>query len=675
MRGLTLISLIVFLNACQTVGHDSRALSPPANSDVFSPKQKAVNTYSVGFLTEDGAESFKKNNQILRELFGESGSIYIPTTYTFPSQNIANSLSLNKSPSKRKLQWRTLSAESVLSFVNSKNSALEEKQAASSAWDIANEMTLNIAQALAAENSSNSIPVIVEPDFYHQNAFVDSWHNSVESDPPTEHSAGAYYDIVLDQKKLWPGDSKPAWHLEDDKTQLVSAQKRIIDLVDNTNRVQIAHLDTGYNPSDPLLPAYFQEEHSSDFTGQNGCSITGNGSGQSLGDKHPSHGARTLSVLGGSTLKTAKHPNETLIIGGNPYAAIREYRIGKSVIHFRPKEMTKAIWCATENGVDVISISAGGFPSIAQRNAINDAYEKGIAIFAAAGNHYRLPILNVSSPKTVVFPARYSRVMGVSGATYDEASYAESPSFWSQFLLFSWEEHIAPWMLRGNNGPRSVMADNMISAYSPNITTSYAQNQDRVSLSLQGAGTSNATPQVAAAASLWLQQEYPAMKNDVADQPWKKAEAVYQALGSSANKEFPDYEIEKFGAGLLKAEELMKTSYSDMSRKLIKKPPSSIGYRWIADAIISTQPSQPIDIQILFNLDMLITEAAQVIYNDEAFEKLVETAANCLIDAKTVVDCSNKRKRLETVQLLLDMDNISEHLRQHLIKRREDLTG
>lgn len=669
MRKLTLILLTASLGACQTVSYDSRVLSSPATSDSTSTNKNAVTTYSIGLYTEEDLDTLK-NSRLFREVFGDRDVNEIRTTYTFPSQFITESTSAKTLKPQHKILWKTVSAESVASLTDEVEFAPGDKKEVKSPWDIAHSVLLANTKSF---NQENPIFIIAEPDFHHENAFITAWHKSIEGETTNDHVPRSNYDIVQNRKKIWPGGSIPAWHMEDDKTQLFSAQKGIADIVDDMNRVQIAHLDTGYNPFDPLLPAYFQEEHSSDFTGQSGCSITGNGSGQSPGEQ-PSHGARTLSVLGGSNLNEYEHSSEALIIGGNPYAAIREYRIGKSVIHIRPKEMTEAIWCATENGVDIISISAGGFPSISQRNVVNDAYDKGVAIFAAAGNHYRLPILNISSPKTVVFPARYSRVMGVAGATHDETSYADSPSFWSQFLLFSWEDHIAPWVLRGNYGPNSIMADNMISAYSPNITTSYAQHQDRISISLQGAGTSNATPQVAAAASLWLQQEYPTMRNDISDQPWRKAEAIYHALSKSAATEFPDYEIEKFGAGVLRAQELMRTSYSDIRSKLAKRPPSSIGFRWIADAITSIPPEQTIDLQLAFKLDMLITEAAQVIYNREGFDRLIDASTNCLNYAENVGDCLDNEARLETIEILLGMDNISDNLRQHLTTLKENLS-
>ena len=52
----------------------------------------------------------------------------------------------------------------------------------------------------------------------------------------------------------------------------------------------------------------------------------------------------------------------------------------------------------------VASLSMGGVPSKAWAEAIDDAYERGLCLVAAAGNRVgELP------PRTMVYPARYDR--------------------------------------------------------------------------------------------------------------------------------------------------------------------------------------------------------------------------------------------------------------------------
>ena len=66
------------------------------------------------------------------------------------------------------------------------------------------------------------------------------------------------------------------------------------------------------------------------------------------------------------------------------------------------------IWAAN-NGAKVINLSLGtGADSSTLKNAIDTAYKKGCAIFAASGN---------AGKNAVDYPARYSNVMGVGGVT------------------------------------------------------------------------------------------------------------------------------------------------------------------------------------------------------------------------------------------------------------------
>ena len=125
----------------------------------------------------------------------------------------------------------------------------------------------------------------------------------------------------------------------------------------------------------------------------------------------------------------------------------------------------------------------------------------GVAIFAAAGNR-----IGPLPPKHVVDPARFARVVGVCGFTAARAPY--------------FKEGIHRKM-HGCFGPPKAM-ETALSAYTPNVP--WAAIGCGKLINPDGAGTSSATPQVAAAAALWLQHHAP----NPADK-WRRVEAVRKA--------------------------------------------------------------------------------------------------------------------------------------------------
>ena len=107
--------------------------------------------------------------------------------------------------------------------------------------------------------------------------------------------------------------------------------------------------------------------------------------------------------------------------------------------------------------------------------------------------------------------------------------------------------------MQGNYGPPSKM-QTALGAYTPNVP--WALIDCGKIVDMDGAGTSAATPQVAAAAALWLAEHRQAVGGYT--QPWMRVEAVRRALFSSAAKRTvamgPQETFEKIGQGVLKAE-------------------------------------------------------------------------------------------------------------------------
>jgi hypothetical protein len=89
-------------------------------------------------------------------------------------------------------------------------------------------------------------------------------------------------------------------------------------------------------------------------------------------------------------------------------------------------------------------------------------------------------------------------------------------------------------------------------------------------VSLDGAGTSAATPQAAAAAALWLLRNPPL----AGIQPWRRVDAVRHAMFSSADKT-PNDRLTYFGQGLLRARAALNVPFD---ATLPKIPRDSVGF-------------------------------------------------------------------------------------------------
>jgi hypothetical protein len=122
--------------------------------------------------------------------------------------------------------------------------------------------------------------------------------------------------------------------------------------------------------------------------------------------------------------------------------------------------------------------------------------------------------------------------------------------------------------IQASHGAKECYTLIRLHAYTPNVAwLSVRKEKNRVirdGVDLDGAGTSAATPQVAAAAALWLQYH----RNEFTKQQWEsweKPEAVYYALLKSAErdpkKNWPDRYL---GSGLLKASEALDINYAQI---------------------------------------------------------------------------------------------------------------
>ncbi|HYK22867.1 MAG TPA: S8 family serine peptidase, partial [Pyrinomonadaceae bacterium] len=311
------------------------------------------------------------------------------------------------------------------------------------------------------------------------------------------------------------GPDKFAWHLDDDFTQLRSAREAVTF---TDPRTRIAHIDTGYDRGHESQPQRLLQHLERSF-------VDGDGDPKSADDPNrgnafpdnSGHGTGTISILAGGHI--AKF-NET--IGGAPDADILPLRISNSVVLFHTSSFAQALRYAIDQKCDVVTMSMGGAPSRAWNEAVNDAYEAGICICAAAGNS----IAGIPTHH-VVYPARYHRTIAVCGVMADGSHYYD----------------LELRQLEGNWGPDSSMTS-ALSTYTPNIP--WAVFGCGTTIRLNGEGTSAATPQVAAAVALWFEKYKSSLARD-----WRRVEAVRNALFSSAKNQGVDRE--HLGRGILRA--------------------------------------------------------------------------------------------------------------------------
>jgi hypothetical protein len=415
-------------------------------------------------------------------------------------------------------------------------------------WDEAHRLMPN-ASAFAAAGGPEILAV--EPDVEQQ------WLHDLPPDA-TRFSAAGPVCAFDDQtpkggQAVGPGN---AWNFGVDFSQLAAARQQVGAKQD---RIVIAHLDTGYDPAHATLPANIQLALQKNF-------VAGFPPNDAT-DKAPAgspvanrgHGAGTLSILAGKTLSGAPGWGGVDFTGAAPGTKVIPVRIADWVVRLTTGTMVQGFNYATEQGAHVLSMSMGGLSSSALVDAVNLAYDKGMVMVTAGGNN----IAFVPSPKSIVFPARYQRVLAACGLMADGRAYAG----------------LSPGTMQGNFGPDSKMGT-ALGAFTPNVP--WAQIDCANIVDMHGAGTSAATPQVAAAAALWLAEHWDVVK--LYPQPWMRVEAVRHALFTAAAKTTAKMNAaetrQKIGQGVLKAEAALAIAPLAANR-LTKLPPAEESWSWL----------------------------------------------------------------------------------------------
>jgi hypothetical protein len=361
-------------------------------------------------------------------------------------------------------------------------------------------------------------PEFAEPDLPQH------WLTGDEAELPL--MLGSSCDKAKAQDTRFPTAQDPFWFRDADHAQFDAAMQQLGG-PDVNAKVRIAHFDSGYDPKHKSLPTRLRADLAQNFVEGNDptdASDVSTGPLNSFG-----HGTGTLGILAGAAIDGGAP------IGGAPFAEVVPVRVADGVVLFYTSAVAKAfdyvhgLNASPDKRIDIVTMSMGGLASQAWAEAVNALYNQGVFVVAAAGNNFgNLPTRNI------IYPARFGRVVAACGVMENATPYAD----------------LDITEMAGNYGPPSKM-DTAVSAYTPNIP--WARIGCPGILDLDGRGTSAATPQVAAAAAIWVQQNRATL--DRYPQLWMRVEAIRAAVFGSAKS--AENQRERLGRGSLRARDAL----------------------------------------------------------------------------------------------------------------------
>ncbi len=423
-------------------------------------------------------------------------------------------------------------------------------QPSANPWDAAHAL---LSQGAAFAAAGGAHIEFVEPDIEQD------WFPDVTEATKALTSAACIFHPQDESGRKAVSGSGNDWHLQSQYSQLGSARSRVTQA--EQEAVKIAHLDTGYDPNHVSLPLKLDKENQRNFRDRDrpddATDHTPNGW---KAFRNQGHGHATLSLLAGNQLKNAPASQGFAgFIGGAPYAIVIPIRIADWVVRFSTSTMVQGFQYAVEQGAHVLSMSMGGLTSRALVDAVNLAYEHGLFMVTAAGNNFA----KTPTPGSIVFPARFKRVLAACGVMADGRAYAG----------------LSPFTMQGNYGPASKMQTAM-GAFTPNVP--WAEFGCSTLVSMDGAGTSAATPQLAAAAALWMAKHAKALS--AYPEPWMRVEAARMALFQTALQTTAamgkEETLERIGRGMLQADAALQVAPPAVA-DLLKTPPAESSWGWL----------------------------------------------------------------------------------------------
>lgn len=380
--------------------------------------------------------------------------------------------------------------------------------------------------------------------------------------------------------------NRVAWNRDADFSQFAEAQARVGN---KQGRITVAHIDTGYDKAHSSVPSgLLADKQHNTIPGENPDDATDRAPPKGLANR--GHGLGTLGILAGNKVPQGAPGWDGYndFLGAAPGVNVIPIRVADWVVRFTTSTMVEGFNHAIQQGVQVLTMSLGGLSSTALVDAINLAYESGIVMVAAAGNHFKDRPL----PTSIVFPARYKRVLAACGVMGDGRPYSG----------------LASGQMQGSYGPAEKM-QTALGAYTPNVP--WPEIDAPNIIDMDGAGTSSATPQVAAAAALWLAEYWDTVGSYA---PWARVEAVRRALFDSAAKSTAKMgrveTLEKIGMGVVMANAALDQMPKAQGSLRIT-PPAKDSWSWADLLFGGTISAAPTNMATSRMLALELTQMAQ----------------------------------------------------------------